>query len=160
MINSKGQMFIEDNDIIELMLANRQVKILPSNKNSYDNFEKECKNYGLKVPFKLGNTDTDINWNLPDEFKDLDVFDYIKTLHPNLTADQLSRVKLELVEFEKRDHYNLLRFLIYFVTILRSNNIIYGVGRGSSIASYVLYLVGIHRIDSYKYNLDIKEFLK
>ncbi len=160
MINSKGQMFIEDNDIIELMLANRQVKILPSNKNSYDNFEKECKNYGLKVPFKLGNTDTDINWNLPDEFKDLDVFDYIKTLHPNLTADQLSRVKLELVEFEKRDHYNLLRFLIYFVTILRSNNIIYGVGRGSSIASYVLYLIGVHRIDSYKYNLDIKEFLK
>jgi DNA polymerase III alpha subunit len=160
MINSKGQMFIEDNDIIELMLANRQVKILPSNKHSYDNFEKECKNYGLKVPFKLGNTDTDINWNLPDEFKDLDVLTHIKTLHPNLTADQLSRVNLELMEFEKRDHYNLLRFLIYFVTMLRSNNIIYGVGRGSSIASYVLYLIGVHRIDSYKYNLDIKEFLK
>lgn len=160
MINSKGQMFIEDNDIIELMLANRQVKILPSNKNSYDNFEKECKNYGLQVPFKLGTTNTDIDWNLPEEFKNLNVADYITTLHPALSKDQLSRVNSELIEFEKRDLYNLLRFLIYFVTILRSNNIIYGVGRGSSIASYVLYLLGIHRIDSYKYNLDIKEFLK
>jgi len=24
----------------------------------------------------------------------------------------------------------------------------------------VLYLLGVHKVDSYKYNLDIKEFLK
>ena len=159
MINSKGQMFVEDNDIIELMLANRQVKILPSNKNSYHRFEAECKKYGITAPFILDETDGKIDWNLPEEYKDISIRDYIFERH-NLDLMQKVRVDSELVEFEQRGLNDLLRFLCYFVTLLRSNNVIYGVGRGSSIASYVLYLLGVHRIDSYKFNLDIKEFLK
>jgi DNA polymerase III alpha subunit len=46
------------------------------------------------------------------------------------------------------------------VTVCKENNIVLGVGRGSSVASYVLYLLGVHRVDSLKYDLDIKEFLK
>ena len=160
MINNKGQMFVEDNDIIELMLANRQVKILPSNRTSYTRFEAECKKYGITAPFVLDDSNGDVKWNMPVEFKNLNISDYIRIKHPGLTQDQLKRVKEELQEFEQRDLSDLLRFLCYFVTLLRSNNVIYGVGRGSSIASYVLYLLGVHRIDSYKFNLDIKEFLK
>ena len=160
MINEKGQMFIEEDDIIELMLANRQVKILPSNRTTYNKFEQECKQYGLQSPFKLADSSTDITWNMPDEYKTLDIRNVIRDKHPGLTPAQWQRVELELGEFEQRGLIDLLRFLCYFVTMLRSNNVIYGVGRGSSIASYVLYLIGIHRIDSYKFNLDIKEFLK
>jgi DNA polymerase III alpha subunit len=159
MLNEKGQMYIEDNDIIELMLANRQVNILPSNRNSFHQFEKECKKYGIAQPFELDNDGTDIIWNMPDEYKDISLRDYIFKKH-NLDPAQRIRVELELMEFEHRGLNDLLRFLIYFVKILRENNVVYGVGRGSSIASYVLYLLGVHRIDSYKYNLDIKEFLK
>jgi hypothetical protein len=72
----------------------------------------------------------------------------------------LARVDLELEEFQQRELVDLLRFLVYFIDTIRTNNVIYGVGRGSSIASYVLYLLNVHRIDSFKYNLDIKEFLK
>jgi DNA polymerase III alpha subunit len=43
---------------------------------------------------------------------------------------------------------------------MRDNNIVWGVGRGSSVASYVLYLLGIHKIDSIKYNLSPDEFFK
>jgi DNA polymerase III alpha subunit len=43
---------------------------------------------------------------------------------------------------------------------MHQNNVVWGVGRGSSVASYVLYLLGVHKIDSLKYNLDIHEFLK
>jgi DNA polymerase III alpha subunit len=43
---------------------------------------------------------------------------------------------------------------------MRKNNILWGVGRGSSVASFVLYLIGIHRINSLFYNLPIEEFLK
>jgi DNA polymerase III alpha subunit len=43
---------------------------------------------------------------------------------------------------------------------MRKNKIVWGVGRGSSVASYVLFLIGIHKVNSLKYNLDIKEFLK
>lgn len=160
MINNKGQMYIDDNEIIELMLANRQVKILPSNKTSFQQFESTCKKYGLNIPFKLALDRSDIHWAMPVEYVNLDVQDYINKLHPDLTAAQWIRIGEELYEFEKRNLIDLLRFLCYFVTILRSNNIVYGVGRGSSIASYVLYLIGVHRINSYKFNLDIKEFLK
>ena len=43
---------------------------------------------------------------------------------------------------------------------MRKNNIVWGVGRGSSVSSYVLFLMGVHKVDSMKYNLDIKDFLK
>lgn len=156
---SKNKMYVEDNDIIELMLANKQAKILPRNVSNYEKFETFCKSYNLDVPFKLDKDSDDITWNTADEFKDLDLRKFILSNH-KLDSKQIERVEFELNEFEKRNLLELLKFLVYFVKVLRDNNIIYGVGRGSSIASYVLYLIGIHRIDSLKYNLDIKEFLK
>jgi DNA polymerase III alpha subunit len=56
--------------------------------------------------------------------------------------------------------FDLLFYLKYLVDTLRENKVLWGVGRGSSVASYVLYLIGVHKIDSLKYNLDIAEFLK
>jgi DNA polymerase III alpha subunit len=50
--------------------------------------------------------------------------------------------------------------LIYIIDTMRKNNIVWGVGRGSSVASYILYLLGVHKVDSVKYNLHIEEFLK
>lgn len=159
MLDNSGNMYIEDNDIIELMLANRQAKILPRNINSFANFQAQCKSYGLDVPFTVDTATDGIDWIMPDEYKNLDIKDYIVSTH-NLTEPELQRVDRELEEFKKRDLLDLLRFLCYFVKLLRTNNVIYGVGRGSSIASYVLYLIGVHRINSFKFNLDIKEFLK
>ena len=159
MLDNKGNMFLEEDDIIELMLLNKQAKILPKNSASFSLFEKTCKSYGIESPFKLDTTVEGIVWNMPDNYKDIDVVEFIRNKY-NLNNGQWSRVNLELAEFEKRDLTNLLRFLIYMVDVLRANNIVYGVGRGSSVASYVLFLIGIHRIDSYKFNLDIKEFLK
>ena len=55
---------------------------------------------------------------------------------------------------------NVLRYMVYLVNFMRENNIVWGVGRGSSVASYVLYLIGVHRIDSIQYGLDWREFLR
>jgi DNA polymerase III alpha subunit len=159
MLDNKGNMFLEEDDIIELMLLNKQAKILPKNSKSFSLFEVTCKNYGIESPFKLDTVTDGITWNMPADYQQLDIVDFIKSKH-SLTSSQWARVNSELAEFEKRELTDLLRFLVYMVDTLRSNNIVYGVGRGSSIASYVLFLIGIHRIDSYKFNLDIKEFLK
>ena len=75
-------------------------------------------------------------------------------------AQQRDRVYTELLEYEKRGMIIVLKFLLYLVEICETNDIVLGVGRGSSVASYCLYLLGIHHIDSIKYELDIKEFLK
>lgn len=159
MLDPKGKMYIEDNDIIELMLANRRVKILPRNPDSYGKFLSECKRYGITSPFSLDEDSDSMTWNCPDEYKNLDIRSYILKTH-SLGRQELDRVDQELELYSSKNLLDLLRFLLYFVSVLRTNNIVYGVGRGSSIASYVLYLLGVHRIDSLKYNLDIKEFLK
>ena len=56
--------------------------------------------------------------------------------------------------------FDLLRYLKYFVDTMRENNVVWGLGRGSSVASYVLYLIGVHKIDSMYYDLDVGEFLR
>ena len=159
MLDSKGNMYIEEDDIIELMLANRYVKILPKKSNNFERFEAECKRHGISNHFELEtNTDTS-TWNMPNEYRQLNVRDFILSKH-KLNIEQIARLDMELVEYEKRNLLDLIRFLIYFIDVVKQNNVIYGVGRGSSVSSYVLYLIGIHRIDSFKYNLDIKEFLR
>ena len=67
---------------------------------------------------------------------------------------------MEMHEFKQRGMYPVLKFLKYLVDTCDKNNVVLGVGRGSSVASYCLYLLGVHRINSIKYELDIKEFLK
>ena len=54
----------------------------------------------------------------------------------------------------------ILQWLKYFVDTCLANNIVWGVGRGSSVSSFVLYLLNVHRIDSIKYNLNWQEFLR
>jgi DNA polymerase III alpha subunit len=76
------------------------------------------------------------------------------------TEKERARVDEELLLFIQHGMFDLLFYLKYLVDTMRENKIVWGVGRGSSVASYVLYLIGVHRIDSIKYDLDIKEFLK
>lgn len=98
-------------------------------------------------------------WFMPDEYKMFDIEYFVLSKCPNIESHQ-SRVLDELTEFKKRDLLNLLRWLKYFVDYSTDNGILWGVGRGSSVASYVLFLIGVHDIDSIKYNLDWQEFLR
>ena len=98
------------------------------------------------------------NWNLPEEYKFCDIKKLL--LERCITDIEKQRVEDEYVEFENRRLVSVLKFLNYFVETLRKNNIIWGVGRGSSVASYCLYLLSVHKIDSIKFNLDMEEFLK
>ena len=97
-------------------------------------------------------------WFMPDEYKQLTIQNYV--LNKCKTDKELERVSEELKAFRERDMFNLLRYMVYLVDFMRENNIVWGVGRGSSVASYVLYLIGVHRIDSIQYGLDWREFLR
>jgi len=96
-------------------------------------------------------------WFMPDEYKNMDIEAYLVYVCPKQNYQRLIE---ELQEFRSRNMLNLLRWLKYFVDTCRKNNVIWGVGRGSSVSSYVLYLLGIHKIDSIKYKLDYREFLR
>jgi hypothetical protein len=98
------------------------------------------------------------NWHMPKEYKELDIAAYILGLCKE--EHELQRVGEELILYQERDLFDLLRYLKYLIDTLRKNNIVWGVGRGSSVASYVLFLIGVHKIDSLYYELSIDEFLK
>jgi DNA polymerase III alpha subunit len=98
------------------------------------------------------------SWHMPNEYKNLDIAEYILSLCD--TDARLQRCGEELLLFQERNLFDLLRYLKYLVDTMRSHNMIWGVGRGSSVASYVLYLLGVHRIDSMFYDLEPSEFLR
>lgn len=99
-----------------------------------------------------------VTWFMPDSYKQLDIANHVLDLCS--TQEQLQRVGQELLLFQERNLFDLLRYLKYLVDVMRENHVIWGVGRGSSVASYVLYLMGVHRIDSLFYDLDPHEFLR
>jgi DNA polymerase III alpha subunit len=113
----------------------------------------------LDVDQKTFDSVCQSEWFMPDEYKELDVVAHLYSLCEG-DDERFLRVNEELSAFQSREMFDLLRYMIYLVDFMRENNIVWGVGRGSSVASYVLYLIGVHRIDSIKYNLDWREFLR
>jgi DNA polymerase III alpha subunit len=98
------------------------------------------------------------NWHMPEKYKSMDIASHVLSLCDS--EAELQRCGQELLLFQERDLFDLLRYLKYLVDVMQTNHIIWGVGRGSSVSSYVLYLLGVHRINSMFYNLDIAEFLR
>lgn len=98
------------------------------------------------------------HWHMPTDYKNLDIASHVLGLCS--TEAELQRCGAELLLYQERDLFDLLRYLKYLVDVMSENKIVWGVGRGSSVASYVLYLLGVHKINSLYYNLDIQEFLR
>ena len=97
-------------------------------------------------------------WWMPKEYQTFDIETWLA--EQCNTNTQMTRLQTELGLFRQLNMIDLLRYLKYLVDTMRENKIVWGVGRGSSVASYTLYLIGIHKIDSIKFNLDIHEFLR
>lgn len=98
------------------------------------------------------------DWFMPSEYKQLDIAKWILDQCEN--EQELQRCGQELLMYAERDLMPLLQWLKYLVDTMRTNNVIWGVGRGSSVASYVLYKLGVHGVNSILYELDINEFLR
>ena len=97
-------------------------------------------------------------WFMPDSYKDFDVYTFC--LDSCTIDSERIRALEELQAFEDRNMIPLLQMLKYMIDSFRQHNIVWGVGRGSSVSSYVLFLLGVHKIDSIKYNLDWRDFLR
>lgn len=108
-------------------------------------------------------------WILPEEWQQLDVLDYVSEQHQKLIADQHiegheqfkreSRLAQELQVYQSKGLFDILRTVIYVINMLDKHNVVWGVGRGSSVSSYVLFVIGTHDVDSFEYNLDFSDFL-
>lgn len=99
-----------------------------------------------------------INWFISPEYVNFDIIEWL--YNKCSTKEQKARVGVELELFAQHGMYELLIYLKYLVDTMRQHKVLWGVGRGSSVSSYCLFLIGVHKIDSLKYNLSINEFLK
>lgn len=97
------------------------------------------------------------NWFIPRSYQEMNIETF---LLENSPESNHPRIIQELDLYKKHNMILMLKTMKYIVDTLRTNNVIWGVGRGSSVASYVLHIIGVHKIDSVKYNLPIEEFFK
>ena len=169
-------------DLIDMIYSGHVDKchvVLCDKTDEIDKFNNAMKQEGLSelstyIPLDVDQKDFDgvlqSEWFMPDEYKELDIKVWLlEKLQEKLQSDSLataqyskewSRVNEEYAEYASRGMDDLLRYMVYLVDFMRENDIVWGVGRGSSVASYVLYLIGVHKIDSIQFDLDFREFLR
>lgn len=149
-LTSLDSVFLADSKLIDqfnqAILANAEdipkLKSLPDLNLSIEEFDKENQKH----------------WFIPEQYLNFPIEQWLYSQCK--TEAETDRVKIELELFRQYNMFNVLLFLKYLIDTMRENKIVWGVGRGSSVSSFVLYLLGVHKINSLKYNLDIYEFLK
>lgn len=162
-----GQIILDEADICEALLRHpdRTLSNLCVEQLINISDELELQNIPTFVEYVVSSETIDefdqrlqSNWHMSDEYKNLDIAQWV--LEQCRTDSERQRVGQELLMYLDRNLFPLLQYMKYLVDTMRKHNIVWGVGRGSSVSSYVLYLIGIHKINSMHFDLDINEFLR
>lgn len=153
---------IREQDLIELLYQDK-AGALTTNHLAIDSYFRGCAELGQVPVFKIEELPDTIEeavgkWYMPKQYQDIDLDLYFAQRVSSL--EEAERVALELALFRERNMEQLLKFMIYLVDIMKENKIVWGVGRGSSVSSFLLFLVGLHSINPIKYELDIREFIR
>jgi DNA polymerase III alpha subunit len=164
-----GVAYTSTNELCELLYQNPNLDIAKISVTDSYKYNNSVRDFYVDLPVLAQYTNQDISveqfdrknqdqWSMPEEYRNMDIAQWL--LDRCQTQEELQRVGKELLLYQERDLFLLLKQLKYIVDTWRANNILWGVGRGSSVASYVLYLLGVHRINSMYYDLDVEEFLR
>lgn len=167
--NNYGELIYSEDDIIDVLMQGREPsslkKVLVSRGVNLDLDLELGNNTPELIPYNEHTEDIAVfdakqqaNWHMPQKYKDMDIAQHVLNLCENEV--ELQRCGEELLLYQERNLFDLLKYLTYLVDVMRENKIIWGVGRGSSVASFVLYKLGVHRINSIFYKLEIREFLR
>ena len=166
--NEHGDVTFSEEDALELLYTNPDFDISKLFFEDVTKYNTALKELGIDLPaigttpnreslieFDQNNID---NWHMPEKYYQINVLEWLLERCQN--DEERYRVQTEYDLFEKKKFVRVLQFLIYFVDTLRANNIVWGVGRGSSVSSFCLFLIGVHKINPMLYNLDHREFLR
>lgn len=149
-LDSLEKIFVDSPDAIEQFNRARE--------ENTDHISKLTALPALDISVAEFDQQQQAKWFIPDEYKNFDIAQWL--LEQCKTDQERDRVVEELELFIQHNMIEVLQYLKYLVDTMRKNQVVWGVGRGSSVASYCLYLLGVHRVNSLKFDLDIKEFLR
>lgn len=164
-----GQQYLTEDELVELLHVNPELdlsKVLLDEPKKFNHYNKTLYTGFPTIKRYKKSTCTvedfdklnQSKWHMPEEYKTFDIVDWLS--QQCKTNEELERVAEELLLYEERELIPLLQFLKYMIDTFRDEKVVWGVGRGSSVASYVLYLIGVHKVNSLKFNLDVAEFLR
>jgi len=167
--NDWGDCIYTEEDLLEYIYQNPDADISKFYIDHPEKYLSALTELGLELPIIQGepsHSEKAIEmdqrlqaiWSMPAEYHSIDVLDYL--LKRCQSAEEEQRVRDEYARFEQKGFTKVLQFLIYFIDTLRANNVVWGVGRGSSVSSICLFLIGVHKINPLIYNLDHREFLR
>ena len=170
-IDAWGNAIFDKDGLIELLLCGKNIsgELMVLDDPDIHKFNQLCKEWdhpqdSLSVYQEPGceveqwDEIYQSQWFIPEEIKNLDVLNWL--LDKCSTTEQVSRVEMEWSLFVDHDMINVLKLMVFLVGYFKENNTVWGVGRGSCVSSYILFLIGVHLVDSIKFDLDIHEFLK
>lgn len=167
-INSHGQMIYSESDLCDLVMQGHAIdRVTVDSTVHLETAAAILEDVPLFVKYdqlveQISTEEFDhrnqATWFMPDAYKNLDIAELVLSLCTD--SAELQRCGHELLLYQERGLFDLLRYLKYLVDVMAENQLIWGVGRGSSVASYVLYKLGVHKIDSLHYDLDPAEFLR
>jgi DNA polymerase III alpha subunit len=153
---------LKEADLVELLYQGKQGPLTVKN-DMLTNYNAGCQALGQTPVFIVKDIPDTVEdaikeWNIPQSIAELDLDVYFA--EKVTTIEEAVRVAEELALYRERKMEPMLRFMIHLVDVMKENKIVWGVGRGSSVSSFLLYLAGLHSVNSVKYNLDIKEFIR
>lgn len=161
-----GDSSFNPNNLLQTMQQYNTVRYVDQINDVVEEFNKHCAK-SQKLVVKDGVRSLSYDWIYPTQYSTLDVKTYVidKLIHEvaDKTEEEFHlrslRVIDELQRYENRGLFDVLRAIIFIINTLTTSDIVWGVGRGSSVSSYVLYLIGVHDVDSFLYDLDVEDFL-
>lgn len=168
--NVYGQSILSSDNLVDLLMQGKNISHLSVLKTSdiilYEKYQTELLDkvtvFIDEQPETLTFDDfhfkTADEWVFPLEYQRINVLSFL--LAKCKTKEEIDRVHEEYILFEERDLIMLLRLFIFLVDFMREHKFLWGVGRGSSVSSFCLYLIGIHRVNSLHYQFDIRDYLK
>lgn len=168
--NKYGQAILNSSNLRELLLQGKNIShLIVKQDEDIELFKKYQSELLETTVVFLDNSEQDLTeeqfhnkcsaeWLFPSHYQSIDVYKWL--MDRCKTQEQIDRVNEEYKLYLEKDLIMLLRLFIFLIDYMRKNNFVWGVGRGSSVSSYILYLIGVHRVDALKYGLDIKDYLK
>lgn len=168
-VDQYGQAHVSAKQLADLLYANPDLDIAQFQVDDPEQYNRSRAELHAELPELVKYTEQTCDleefdrghqqcWYMPASYRELDIARWVLDQCSNDT--ELQRSGHELLLYQERNLFDLLRYLKYLVDTMREHGVVWGVGRGSSVASFVLYLIGVHRINSIYYDLDIQEFLK
>lgn len=163
-VDHNGNVLLDLNAAVYSMNAGcniHDIQIQDLNSTEIELFNKYSAEFGFEERILNNEVNHENNhnlWKYDPSYDNINLEDYFLNLCS--TDVQRERVLYELKLYSEYNMMKLLRCMLWLVHTFEENNIFWGVGRGSSVSSYCLYLIGLHMVDSIKYNLNVHEFLK